>query len=130
VSDHYPLGHYIEDYAYLGDLGKVQGKHFDLDEFNGRWCVTPEFPHGTYAYFTAIDAKGWPVYPYNMGRRYHGQPNGQLVRGIYEPVTTNFLAHPVVMAKVNARGTTTLVWSANDGGQYQPVLQSSAPRKP
>ena len=46
----------LEDYAYLGDLGKVQGREFDLDEFNGRWCVTPEFPRGTYAYFTAIDA--------------------------------------------------------------------------
>jgi hypothetical protein len=27
---------------------------FDLDEYNGRWCVTPEFPNGTYAYFVAI----------------------------------------------------------------------------
>ena len=111
VSERYPLGQYMEDYAYLGDLGKVQGKDFDLDEFNSRWCVTPEFPHGTYAYFTTIDEKGWPIYPYNMGRRYRGVPNGQLVRGIYEPVTTNFLAHPVVTAKVNARGTTTLVWN-------------------
>ena len=48
----YAIGHYIEDYAYLGDCGKKLGKDFDLDELNGRWCVTPEFPNGTYAYFT------------------------------------------------------------------------------
>lgn len=76
----YPLGHYIEDYLYLGDCGKSLGQDFDLDELNGRWCVTPEFPNGTYAYFTTIDADGKPVYPYNMGRRYHGNPVGQFVR--------------------------------------------------
>ena len=47
-----------------------------------------------------------------MGRRYRGVPNGQRVRGIYEPVVTNFIAHPVVTAKVNARGTTRLVWNS------------------
>ncbi len=117
VGGNYPLGHYLEDYAYLGDCGKALGKDFDLDELNGRWCVTPEFPNGTFAYFTTIDANGQPVYPYNMGRRYHGYPNGRLVTAINEPVTTNFVAHPIATAK--ATGTTALVWSAKDGGNYQ-----------
>jgi len=121
VSEAYPLGHYIEDYAYLGDVGKVLGKDFDLDELNGRWCVTPEYPQGTYAYFTTIDAAGRPAYPYNMGRRYHGYPNGRLVTGIHEPVTTNFTAQ--AMTKVAASPatpakTTTLTWNGNDGGSY------------
>src|SRR5581483_5744374 len=58
VSAQYPIRHYLEDYAFLGDVGKTQGRDFDLDECNGRWCVTPEFPQGTYAYFTTIDADG------------------------------------------------------------------------
>jgi hypothetical protein len=116
VSGIYPPGHYIEDYAYLGDLGKVLGKDFDLDELNGRWCVTPEFPNGTYAYFTTIDAGGRPVYPYNMGRRYHGYPNGRLVTSINEPVTTNFVAHPVTTANVPAARATTLTWNPGNGG--------------
>lgn len=91
VSEWYPLGHYLEDYAYLGDCGKTLGKDFDLDELNGRWCVTPEFPQGTYAYFTTINADGQPIYPYAMGRRYHGNPVGQLVNRIGEVVTTNFV---------------------------------------
>ncbi len=117
VTERYSLGHYIEDYAYLGDCGKKLGKDFDLDELNGRWCVTPEFPNGTYAYFTTIDASGQPVYPYNMGRRYHGYPVGQLVRGIHEPVMTNFLARAVAPAKTAPTATNAkLVWS---NGGYQ-----------
>lgn len=112
VSAAYPLGHYIEDYAYLGDPGKKVGRDFDLDELNGRWCVTPEFPNGTYAYFTTIDADGYPVYPYNMGRRYHGNPVGRLVRGIYEPVATNF----VNRSEASHVQTTTLMWN---GERYE-----------
>ena len=114
VSANFRLGHYLEDYAYLGDCGKIFGKDFDLDELNGRWCVTPEFPQGTYAYFTTIDADGRPVYPYNMGRRYHGIPNGQLVRRIGEPVTTNFVntANTMLTAQTPVPATTTLKWGA------------------
>ncbi len=116
LSEQFPLGHYLEDYAYLGDCGKILGKDFDLDELNGRWCVTPEFPQGTFAYFTTIDANGAPVYPYNMGRRYHGYPNGRLVTAIHEFVTTNFVAHPVAAVKTTdatTAKTTTLMWNAN-----------------
>jgi len=118
VSAAYPLGHYIEDYAYLGDCGKVLGRDFDLDELNGRWCVTPEFPNGTYAYFTTIDEKGIPVYPYSMGRRYHGNPVGRLVRSINEPVVTNFVnqANASLLAAVPAAKTTSLTWDAARGG--------------
>jgi hypothetical protein len=113
VSQNRPLGYYIEDYAYLGDCGKILGKDFDLDELNGRWCVTPEFPQGTYAYFTTIDADGKPIYPYNMGRRYHGNPVGQLCRRIGEPVLTNFTAHASAPVKTAAAKTTTLTWNTN-----------------
>ena len=115
VSERYPPGRYLEDYAYLGDLGKVLGRDFDLDELNGRWCVTPEFPRGTYAYFTTIDANGRPVYPYNMGRRFHGNPYGRLVRFIGEPVTTNFVAQVVATAEAVPARTTTLTWNRASG---------------
>jgi hypothetical protein len=103
VSERFPLGHYLED--------------FDLDESNGRWCVTPEFPQGTYAYFTTIDANGRPVYPYIMGRRFHGNPVGRIVRGIYEPVTINFVnrANTSLASGAQPAKTTTLVWNAANG---------------
>ena len=119
VSARYPLGHYIEDYAYRGDLGQIQGRDFDLDELNGRWCVTPEFPQGTYAYFTTIDAQGAPVYPYNMGRKYHGIPRGGLVNAISEPVVTNFVASVSANTLSVPPGTVTLNWEDGHGGGYQ-----------
>ena len=125
VSARYPLGHYLQDYTYRGDLGQVPGRDFDLDENNGRWCVTPEFPNGTYAYFTTIDASGQPVYPYLMGKHYHGRPQGRVISFILERVTTYFNspkpAAPKTSANESASPTTTLVWNPAGGGDYQPA---------
>jgi hypothetical protein len=123
VSTSFPLGRYIEDNDYLGDLGKLQGVDFDLDEYNGRFCFTPEFPTGTYAYFVTITSNGLPTYPYNIGRQFYGTPSGGAVQSITESVTTNFvgganstlhLGKPVVSSNV-----VTLVWSATEGGTYR-----------
>lgn len=67
VNGSFPLGMYIEDYEYVNGLG-------DLDEHNGRFCVTPEFPQGTYAYFVSTDASGDPWYPYYFGLTFYGTP--------------------------------------------------------
>jgi hypothetical protein len=75
VSTAYALGRYIGDYDYLGDRGRVQGVDFDLDKYNGRQCVTPEFPNGTYAYFVAIDASGNTAFPHLLGKQYYGTAN-------------------------------------------------------
>ncbi len=57
-----PAGTYIEDYEYIFNLG-------DLDQYNGRFCKTPEFPNGRYCYFVTIDntEEGNPVFPYVLG---------------------------------------------------------------
>ncbi len=123
VSASYPLGRYMEDNDYLGDHGYTQGVDFDLDEYNGRWCVTPEFPNGTYAYFVAIDSNGVPVFPYNIGRAYYGSPAGGDVSTISETVVTNFLGNTNLTSTLGApglnNGTVTLTWSAVEGGSYQ-----------
>jgi hypothetical protein len=123
VSTTYPIGHYEEDYEFLGDLGKTNGIDFDLDEYNGRWCYTPEFPNGTYAYFTAIDATGTPIYPYNTGRQYYGVSSGSLVSSITETVVTNFDGGPNAPQTLNppaiSNNVVTLLWSATEGGTYR-----------
>jgi len=65
VSSTYPLGKYIEDYEFISGQG-------DLDEYNGRFCVTPDYPAGIYAYFVTIDENLYPVYPYVLGPEYYG----------------------------------------------------------
>lgn len=122
VSGTYPLGRYMEDNAYLADLGRTQGVDFDLDEYNGRYCVTPEYPSGTYAYFVAIDAGGAPVFPYNIGRAFYGSPGGGTVTSIGEPVTVHSRTGPetqeVMAAPVVSSGDVLLSWSSVEGGTY------------
>ena len=65
VSNDHPLGEFGEDYEYVANSG-------DLDEFNGRTTVTPEFPNGTYAYFTTLTTSGDPAYPYYLALEYYG----------------------------------------------------------
>ena len=123
VSGAYVLGHYLEDYEYLGDLGQTQGVEFDLDEHNGRPCVTPEFPGGTYAYFTSIETNGTPRFPYNIGRTFFGTPTGDEVNTINEAVTLHFEGGPEKPATIVANpapsgGVQTLLWSPVEGGTY------------
>lgn len=63
----YPLGTFIDDYTYNHRSGS-------LDENNGRFCITPEYPNGTYAYFVTIDNAGTPVFPYIIGKNYYSLP--------------------------------------------------------
>jgi hypothetical protein len=126
VTTAYALGHYIEDFDYLGDRGFTQGSQFDLNEQNVRWCVTPEFPAGTWAYFTTLNADGSPAYPYTTGRQYYGSPTGGN-SAISEAVTTHFNGgpnKPIGTPQLNASsGNVTLTWSAVEGGTY--LVESS-----
>lgn len=65
VDATYPLGAFIEDRTFVDGSG-------DLDIHNGRFCVTPDYPKGTYAYFVTIDEDLYPVYPYVLGPTYYG----------------------------------------------------------
>lgn len=74
----YPEGFFVEDYRF--------NNSGDLDEHNGRFCITPEFPNGIYAYFATINNgstetsgvfKNYkkPVFPYLIGNTFKSSPN-------------------------------------------------------
>ncbi len=65
ISTQYPLGYYIEDFEFISGLG-------DLDEHNGRICVTPDYPNGIYCYFVTLDENLDASYPYTLGLEYYG----------------------------------------------------------
>jgi hypothetical protein len=123
VSTSYPLGRYVEDNDYLGDLGYTLGVDFDLNEYNVRWCRTPEFPYGIYAYFVTIASNGVPAFPYNLGRSFYGNPTGNAVASITETVTTNFIgganAELRFSTPIISNSIVTVVWSATEGGTYR-----------
>ena len=132
VSARFPLGRYMEDNDYLGDLGQILGVDFDLNEYNARYCVTPEFPEGVWAYFVCIDPAGTPVFPYNIGRAFFGDPVGNNANSVPhrdEPtatVTTVFEGGPetpLVIESISIANPEedeiTLVWSGVEGATYE-----------
>ena len=76
VNAEFPLGTFVEDYEYDPCTG-------DLDEYNGRFAVTPEYPQGTYAYFLSTDAQGRLAYPYLLAGRYAGQVTASELRDAF-----------------------------------------------
>ena len=75
-TSQFPSGIFLEDYVYVGNG--------DLDIHNGRYCKTPEFPNGVYAYFCTIndvqEASGpfngflKPRFPYVIGPSFKSKP--------------------------------------------------------
>ena len=63
----YPLGTFIDDYRYIHKSGS-------LDQNNGRFCITPDFPDGVYAYFLTIDSNQVPKFPYVIGDGFYSLP--------------------------------------------------------
>jgi hypothetical protein len=84
VSATYPLGYFREDYEFIAHTGAEEY----LDASNGRFCVTPEYPNGTYCYFATVDANWNSAYPYVVGPKFHGVVSGAKVSSINETVTT------------------------------------------
>ena len=77
----FPEGFFIEDYTH-----KKTTDASALDENNGRFGVTPEYPNGTYAYFMTVnnlqteesgvfEKYKKPVFPYIIGENYNSIPD-------------------------------------------------------
>ena len=74
----YPAGFFVEDFTYVEGTG-------DLDQHNGRFAATPEFPNGVYAYYTTVNpiqvqnanspfnGVRTPTFPYIIGDTYHSK---------------------------------------------------------
>jgi hypothetical protein len=77
-------GIFVEDYVFDGSG--------DLDEHNGRFTKTPDFPNGTYAYFStiipdpSIPGKFLPDFPYFIGDTY----KSDLLDGVLDQNQENF----------------------------------------
>lgn len=84
VSTTYPLGYFREDYEFVTHAGQEDY----LDEHNGRFCITPEYPAGIYCYFATVDANHNSAYPYAVGPTYYGVKSATIVTSISEAVTT------------------------------------------
>ena len=96
VSTTYPLGYFREDYGYIVPTSSQPDY---LDEHNGRFCVTPEYPNGIYCYFATVDANWNSAYPYIVGPTFYGVRTAAKVTSITETVSTYTPSTSLVMGK-------------------------------
>ncbi len=80
----YPLGYFREDYEFISHPGQDDY----LDDHNGRFCVTPEYPSGIYCYFATVDENWNSAYPYAVGPTFYGNKVASKVTSISENVST------------------------------------------
>lgn len=98
VNATYPLGYFREDYQYTPTSAATPDY---LDEHNGRFCITPEYPKGIYCYFATIDKNWNSAYPYVVGPTFYGVKNGAKVTSISETVTVYSQSTTSVMESLN-----------------------------
>ncbi|MFN5007736.1 MAG: YHYH protein [Ignavibacteria bacterium] len=84
VNTTFPLGYFNEDYEFVSHPGEEDY----LDVHNGRFCITPEYPNGTYAYFCTVDEQWNSAYPYAVGPTFNGSIVAAKVQNVGEPVET------------------------------------------
>jgi hypothetical protein len=76
-------GYFREDYEYITHPTDPTY----LDEHNGRFCITPEYPAGIYCYFATVDANNTSVYPYVVGPTFYGNKTAAKVTSVTETTT-------------------------------------------
>lgn len=77
VSATYFDGYFREDYIFVSHV-----EDYYLDEHNGRFAITPEYPAGTYAYYATVDANHNSTYPYAVGPTFYGNVTTTTVSSI------------------------------------------------
>ena len=112
VSVQYPLGYFREDYEYITPQ---PGQTDVLDIHNGRFCITPEYPNGTYAYFCTVDSNWNSAYPYVVGPSFYGTRTASKVTYITEPVTQYI---PATTGLTTASAQADVVVFPNPGHDY------------
>ena len=115
VQSGYLLGDLVQDYIYDSSVGT-------LDEFNGKFAVTPDYPNGTYAYFMTEDGSGNPVYPYVIGRKFYGTP---IFEGDTPPeITQDFPDGAAGEVVLTDDGTVSYIKMTKNGDNYYGPAQA------
>jgi hypothetical protein len=102
VAGQYVLGYFEEDYQYVANQTLPAGES-ELDQYNGAFVYTPQFPNGTYAYFATTDVSGNAAYPYLVGPQYYGTPSTDDLPGgtvIVPADAINFIPEPAAVSLV------------------------------
>ena len=112
INAEFPLGRYVEDFEHFVGLG-------DLDQYNRRFGITPEFPNGTYAYLVTIGEDGTAAFPYLVGCEFYGTTSG----GRAATVPSNATAY----TGTPSNALTLASWATKNANQEALVINSFSP---
>ena len=120
----YPLGTFIDDYTWsqTQQTGKTR-----LDQNNGRFCVTPDYPEGTYAYFISTNSSNLPTFPFIVGKNFYSLP----ISSNYDfsisqnDIPTNSKRLNVNNIGANGYGSTATIQSITKGSISSAVVEDS-----
>jgi len=119
INNTFPLGRYIEDYEYVAGLG-------DLDQYNGRFEVTPDYPNGVYAYHVTVNDDGTPAFPYILSGQYYGTVSGGTARTI--PATAqDYFNSGTLTGQASTTDPLLAAWSLKNSKQNTRVVSGYDP---
>lgn len=110
----YTKGFFIEDYEFT--------ENGDLDQFNGRFCITPEYPDGIYAYFLTTDDViadsssiffnyFSPKFPYIIGPKFKNAPLEKIES--FESIGNKLLRNTTPYNLINQNSTYEFIENPN-----------------
>ena len=118
----FPRGYFVEDYKYTATN--------DLDQYNGRFGKTKDFPDGVYAYFatTELNADGQTVgkFPYFVGHNYKSeyiQENDNLDQS-FDLNSTNVLRNTLPYGVSNQFADNDFLIESNEVIKQETLIES------
>ena len=116
----YPLGYLIADYRY-------QHRYGDVDDNNGRYCVTPDYPNGVYAYFITINSNNVPQFPYIVGNRFYSIPveSNYANKIQHTNLPSNARRLRTALTPKNGVNTQAIIESTKDGNISSAIVEDS-----
>lgn len=98
-----------------------------MDDNNGRYCITPDYPNGVYAYFITINQSNIPVFPYIIGDTYYAIPvesnYANKIQHTNLPSNTKRL-RAALMPK-NGVNAQTIIETTKEGNVTSSIIESS-----
>ena len=110
-------GFFVEDYLYNNSA--------DLDEYNGRFEKTPEFPNGVYAYHaTVATSNRAPQFPYFIGNFYHSLPVEQNLNQTFDFNNSELVRNTLPYKVADAFADNDFINEANEALIQNAVIES------
>ena len=115
-------GFFVDDYIF--------NNSGDLDVHNGRYCRTPDYPKGTYAYFVGIATNSLlPVFPYFIGDSYRAAPeieNYKLNQTLFNIEDSNLIRNTYPYKVSDQFADNDFIVESNEISEQQSIIESTS----